>query len=137
MKIVAGSDWRDAIPFESPMLVAEVVPGDPTRCFTCGPDSELRPRTELWVVKHKHPKNHAGFVRFYCAEHRPAFQRPAPVVETRPGRAAPRAARQPSTRQPAVRRPTPSDERPKALCPDCYVEVPATGICGMCGNTVA
>ena len=70
MKIVASSDWRDAIPFDTLVLVADVVPGEPTRCFTCGADSEPRERTELWAYKHRHPKNHDGYVRFYCAEHR-------------------------------------------------------------------
>ncbi|HKP08929.1 MAG TPA: glucose-6-phosphate dehydrogenase, partial [Microbacterium sp.] len=72
MKIVASADWRDSVPFENPVLLADVVPGEPTRCFTCGPESELLPRTELWAYKHRHPKNHDGYVRFYCAYHVPA-----------------------------------------------------------------
>ena len=66
MKVTATSDWRDAIPFETPVVVADVVPGEPTRCSVCGGDSVLLPRTDLWAVKHRHPNHHAGFVRFYA-----------------------------------------------------------------------
>ncbi|NYE18679.1 glucose-6-phosphate dehydrogenase [Microbacterium immunditiarum] len=128
MRIVASSDWRDAIPFESPVLVADVVPGDPTRCFTCGADSEPRPRTELWAVKHRHPKNHDGFVRFYCAEHRPVV-----VRREAPAAAAPRAkSRPPAERAPSRRTPSTRDVT-RAMCPNCFVEVSASGDCGMCG----
>ncbi|WP_194397202.1 glucose-6-phosphate dehydrogenase [Microbacterium atlanticum] len=131
MKIVASSDWRDAIPFDTLVLVADVVPGDPTRCFTCGAGSEPLPRTELWAYKHRHPKNHDGYVRFYCAEHRPVIQRPAPAM------AAPgvRSASRSSSRPAAERRPAKPvvPERQRAICPNCFVEVSATGECGMCG----
>lgn len=129
MKIVAGADWRDAIPFDSPVPVADLAPGEAARCAGCGPDAPLHPRTDLWAVKHRHPKNHSGFVRFYCAAHRPAP--PAPVVvESRPARAArPREDRVP-------RRPAPSLDATRAMCPNCFVEVSATGECGMCGERV-
>jgi len=129
MKVTATSDWRETIPFETPMIVAAVVPGDPARCSVCGGDSEPRPRTELWVVKHRHPNHHAGYVRFYCQEHLPAIQRPAAPVETR--RSAARAERTAVRRSPSV------DVKPRAMCPDCFVEVSATGMCGMCGTQVA
>jgi hypothetical protein len=80
MKVVASSDWRDALPFETPLIVAEVAPGEPTRCATCGALSEPLPRDALWAVKHRHPNDHAGFVRFYCAEHTPEAKRPEPVA---------------------------------------------------------
>ncbi len=129
MKIVAASDWRDGIPFETPMIVADISPGEPVRCTVCGTDSALRPRTELWAYKHRHPKNHDGFVRFYCAEHVPA----APVVAAPPvpERVAPRRERRPSTSRAAA-----VEEKPRMLCPDCFIEVAASGICGMCGNLV-
>ena len=79
MKITSTSDWREEIPFETPMIVAGLVPGDPTRCSVCGGDSELRPRTELWAVKHRHPNQHAGFVRFYCQPHLPVVERIVPA----------------------------------------------------------
>ncbi len=97
MKVTATSDWRETIAFETPMIVAEIVPGDPTRCSVCGGDSELRPRTELWAVKHRHPNHHAGYVRFYCQAHLPVIQRPAPPVETR--RTAARAERATAVRR--------------------------------------
>lgn len=128
MRIVASSDWRDAIPFESPVLVADVVPGEPTRCFACGASSEPRPRTELWAFKHRHPKNHDGYVRFYCAAHVPQVARPmaAPGVV----RGSSRTAREPAQR----RSPRPSaPEKQRAMCPNCFVEVSATGACGICG----
>lgn len=133
MKIVASSDWRDAIPFDTLVLVADVVPGEPTRCFTCGTDSALRDRTELWAYKHRHPKNHDGYVRFYCAEHRPVIQRPAaPTAAPSRGSArAPRVAPERRAAKPVV------PERQRAMCPDCFVEVSATGECGMCGWTGA
>ncbi len=130
MKVVASSDWRDGIPFETPIIVAEILPGDAARCSVCGGDSELRPRSELWAVKHRHPRHHDGYVRFYCLEHLPRI---APV-EASGGRERPatRSPRRPATpRSPAVA------ERPRALCPDCFVEVPPTGVCGICGQTVA
>lgn len=125
MRVVASSDWRDGLPFDQPVVVSDISPGEDSRCFVCGADSELRPRTELWAVKHRHPKNHSGYVRFYCAEHRPAPPRPEPVIERRP---APR--RSPSRSAAAV------VERPRAICPNCFVEIPPSGACGICGTTL-
>jgi hypothetical protein len=131
VRVTSGSDWRDAVPFETPLSLAGAAPGDPARCAVCGPTSEPISRDELWLVKHRHPKHHNGFVRFYCADHVPAAA-PAPVVERVPERAkrasAPRATRAP--------RPTPAAERPRAICPNCFVEVPPTGVCGSCGEVV-
>jgi hypothetical protein len=129
MKVTATSDWRDAIPFESPMVVAQVVPGEPTRCSVCGGESALLPRTDLWAVKHRHPNHHAGFVRFYCAAHLPVIAEPAAPL----GRKRPPARLE---RQPAARRPAAADAPPRAMCPDCFVEISATGVCGMCGTQV-
>lgn len=132
MKIASSSDWRDSIPFDSPMLVEDIVPGEPTRCATCGIDSLPRPRTELWAVKHRHPKNHDGYVRFYCREHTPVIARPASTaragspVETGAARSAPRRA--------AAARTAAAVDKPRAMCTDCFIEVSATGICGMCGK---
>jgi hypothetical protein len=132
MKITTTSDWRQSIPFDTPMLVADVVPGEPTRCFTCGTASELRPRTELWALKHRHPNDHAGYVRFYCRTHLPA-------VQQRTAAAEPRAKSVParSERRAPAHRPVASSDKVRAMCPDCYVEISATGICGMCGQRVA
>ncbi|MEU1971159.1 glucose-6-phosphate dehydrogenase [Microbacterium sp. NPDC019599] len=139
MKIVESADWRDSLPFESPVLVADIAPGDDARCVGCGADSAPRPRTELWAVKHRHPKNHGGFVRFYCAQHKPApAARPAsvPAVSTSPGRAATARRSAPSAeRRAPARRPAPED-RVRAMCPNCFVEVSATGVCGICGTEV-
>ncbi|MBM3716179.1 MULTISPECIES: glucose-6-phosphate dehydrogenase [Microbacterium] len=135
MKIVSSQDWRDALGFDVPVLVADVVPGEPTRCVACGADSELRPRTELWAVKHRHPKHHGGFVRFYCADHKPAVApppAPAPVPLKAARSRAPRAESRTTTPKP-----TPITDRPtRAMCPDCFVEVSAGGDCGMCGAQV-
>lgn len=133
MKITASSDWRDSLAFDTPVVVADVLPGEPARCATCGTDSEPRARTELWVVKHRHPNNHAGFVRFYCSDHRPK-PAPRPAVVAAPLRAGTRPTRE---RRPAATRSAPAVERPRAVCPDCFVEVPSTGVCGMCGQQVA
>lgn len=130
MKFTATSDWRDEIAFETPMLVADIVPGEPTRCSVCGGESELRSRTELWAIKHRHPNQHAGYVRFYCDAHLPVIAAPVPPVETR--RSAARAER-----TAAVRRPAAVDVKPRAMCPDCYVEISAKGLCGICGMQVA
>jgi hypothetical protein len=131
MRIVASSDWRDAIPFESPVLVADVVPGEPTRCFACGAGSEPLPRTQLWAFKHRHPKNHDGYVRFYCAVHVPKVERRAEPSM------APSARARSSARPAGERRPAKPviPERQRAMCPNCFVEVSATGECGMCGWT--
>jgi len=131
MKVVASSDWRDAVPFDTPIVVADIAPGEPARCSGCGSDADVLPRTELWAVKQRHPNDHGGFVRFYCAEHVPVFEIPAPPVEVKrtPARKEPRAA--------PTRKPTPVMDRPhRAMCPDCYVEVSATGECGMCGLSI-
>ncbi|MDZ8277014.1 glucose-6-phosphate dehydrogenase [Microbacterium aquimaris] len=135
MKIVASSDWRDGLPFDKPVRVADVAEGEPARCFSCGADSAPQDRTELWAVKHRHPKNHSGYVRFYCDTHVPA---PQPVAPTTPPRRAaarrPRSA--PAERHPAPRRPSAVEEIVRAKCPDCFIEVSATGECGMCGQRV-
>ncbi|MFG6445383.1 glucose-6-phosphate dehydrogenase [Microbacterium sp. P06] len=129
MRVVSSADWRDGIPFETPMIVADLAPGEPTRCFVCGASSEPRPREELWVVKHRHPNDHGGFVRFYCEEHRPVFV--TPVVEYA-GRSRPAPRREP--REAPARR-APVVEKQREMCPNCFVEVSATGECGMCGWT--
>lgn len=138
MKITRTSDWRDGIEYETPVVVADLVPGDPTLCAICGRDSDLRPRTELWAIKHHHPHNHAGYVQFYCAEHLPVFTTPeAPVAKkaaVRRPRAAGSASRERTT---ATRRPAPTLDAPRAMCPDCYIEVSAKGLCGVCGETIA
>lgn len=123
MRITESSDWRNSIPFETPVLVADLIPGEPTRCAGCGAAGEPLPRTALWAYKHRHPNNHSGYVRFYCRAHTPAVARVAP---TRPERAA-RTPRRAAPRVP---------EAPRAMCPDCFVEVPTTGVCGMCGQRV-
>jgi hypothetical protein len=130
MKVTSTSDWREAIAFEMPMIVAEIVPGDATRCSVCGGDSRLRPRTELWALKHRHPNHHAGYVRFYCEAHLPVIAAPAAPVESR--RSVARAERSATGRRPAA-----VDEKPRAMCPDCFVEISATGVCGICGRPVA
>jgi len=130
MKIVASSDWRDSVPFENPVLVADVVPGEPTRCFACGADSELLPRTELWAFKHRHPKNHDGYVRFYCAYHVPAAVLP-PAPATPRAKTAARPAPERRAAKPVI------PERQRAICPNCFVEASATGECGMCGWTAS
>ena len=79
MQIRTSSDWRDALPFETPVLASEAMPGEASRCARCPADEPLKERTELWAVKHRHPNNHAGFVRLYCLEHRPAVAPPPPV----------------------------------------------------------
>ena len=125
MKFAGTSDWRDSIAFDTPMIVADLVPGDPARCSACG---ELRPRTELWALKQRHPHHHDGYVRFYCREHLPKVERrEAPVETRRPGR-APRGERAPGTRRSA-----PVAEKQRAMCPNCFIEVSATGVCGVCG----
>ncbi len=132
MKITASSDWRDGLAFDAPVVVADVMPGDPARCAMCGTDAAPLPRDELWVVKHRHPNNPAGFVRFYCAAHRPRPE-PRPASVGAPARAGARPARE---RRAAAPRKAPVVERPRTMCPDCFVEVPATGVCGMCGQRV-
>ena len=128
MKVATTSDWRDGIPFGVPVVVADVIPGEPTRCSVCGGDSELRSRSDLWAFKHRHPHHHDGYVRFYCREHLPKVERrEAPVATHRPGR-APRGERAPATPRSA-----PVAERQRAMCPNCFIEVAAAGVCGVCG----
>jgi hypothetical protein len=128
MKVAATSDWRDGFAFDTPVIVADVLPGDPTRCSVCGGASAPLPRTELWAVKHRHPKHHSGHVRFYCGDHVPVVAVPvaAPV--------APRRAAAPRERRPAVHRAPVVERQAAAVCPDCFIEIPPTGVCGMCGR---
>lgn len=136
MRVATGSDWRDGLPFDKAVIVADVVPGEPTRCVVCGMDSQPRPRTELWAIKHRHPKNHDGFVRFYCQDHLPKIERPA-VVTAEPRRhTSPSRTRTPSAPRESTARPTNFDIT-RAMCPNCFVEVSATGVCGICGEQVA
>lgn len=128
MKVAATSDWRDAVAFDTPVVVADLSPGEPARCSVCGGDSALRDRTELWAVKHRHPKHHSGHVRFYCGEHVPEVKLPPTTAAPRSGRAAAR-----SEPRAAARR-VPAVEKERAICPDCFVEIPPTGVCGICGR---
>ena len=140
MKVAKTADWRDGVPFDTPVIAAEVAPGEPTRCFVCGTDSEPLDRSELWAVKHEHPHHHDGYVRFYCAEHTPKIERPvAPIVPISKAGARRPAARPAgsSERQAPARRPSVADEKPRAMCPNCFIEVSALGLCGVCGETVA
>jgi hypothetical protein len=136
VKIRSSDDWRGTLPFETPTIAAEVVPGDPARCSACPVGTDPYPRTELWAVKHRHPNNHDGDVRFYCALHAPVYEKPdlvasAPLsARTRPPARAPRPAAERVERRPPV------IERPRAVCPNCFVEIPPTGVCGICGEVV-
>ena len=126
MQIRTSSDWRDALPFDTPVRADEAVPGEPARCAACPVSEPARDRADLWAVKLQHPNNPAGFVRLYCGAHRPQ-PRPAPAAaQSRPRRAAPRKPAAPTV-----------PERQAALCPDCFVEVPSSGLCGMCGQQLA
>ena len=127
MKVAKTADWRDDVPFDTPRIVAEVAPGAPTRCAVCGADSEPRNRTELWAVKLRHPHHHDGYVRFYCEQHVPAVRAVEPARVER-ARSAPR---------PAARRAPAQSDRVRAMCPNCFIEVSATGVCGVCGTAVA
>lgn len=134
MQIRTSSDWRDALPFETPVLASEAMPGEASRCARCPADVPPKDRTELWAVKHRHPNNHAGFVRLYCVEHRPAVA-PPPVVSAPPSA---RTRKSTTPRAPRSPRATPSaPERVAAVCTNCFVEVPPSGICGVCGEPVS
>lgn len=135
MRIASSSDWRQNIPFETPLLVADIAPGEPGRCASCPADAPARERTELWAVKHRHPNNHDGFVRFYCVEHRPEPPRAsAPAAPAaRPKRTA---ARQAAPARTSATKPV-VPERVRAVCPTCFLEANANGVCGMCGEQIA
>ncbi|WP_405373796.1 MULTISPECIES: glucose-6-phosphate dehydrogenase [unclassified Microbacterium] len=139
MKITRTSDWRDALPFEVPLSAAETVPGEATRCVSCPADAQPYDRADLWVVKHRHPNNHAGFVRYYCAEHTPKTAPPPAPSAARPDkpRATARAPKVAPERTTLPKRPGASFDVFRAMCPDCFVEISATGECGMCGKQVA
>ncbi|MDL9977920.1 glucose-6-phosphate dehydrogenase [Microbacterium candidum] len=133
MRVTSSADWRGNLEFDTPVLVADILPGEPARCSLCVYGTDPWPRTELWAVKLHHPKHHDGDVRFYCAEHVPAAKAaPEPIAQPAK-RSSPRSS---AVRAPRTPRPTPAAERPRAVCPNCFIEVPPTGICGMCGETV-
>jgi len=138
VKIRASDDWRATLAFETPIVAAEVLPGDPARCSGCPVGTPPFARTELWAVKHRHPKNHDGDVRFYCAAHVPVFEKPQPVAApatARSARSKPKSA--PREAPERLQRRPPAVERPRAVCPTCFVEIPPTGVCGICGQAVA
>lgn len=132
MRITRSSDWRDNLAFDVPLRAADVAAGEPARCAACPADSPELPRTDLWAVKLRHPTNPAGFVRFLCAAHTPkaSTSKPtAPVARAaRPRSSAP-------VRERVPRRPARTDVV-RAMCPSCFVEVAATGECGMCGQRI-
>jgi len=139
MKITRTADWRTGVPFDAPVVVSDVLPGDPARCTGCGIESDPLPRTQLWALKHRHPNDPAGIVRFYCSAHLPAVERPT----ADPGYGSSRGSARTSGRAPRAtpRATTPrtpkAPEKPDVVCPDCFVVVPASGVCGMCGQPVA
>lgn len=133
MRVTSGSDWRDGVPFDTPMALAGVAPGDPARCSVCGPGSAPVSRERLWVVKHRHPNDHGGFLRFYCDDHAPA----AAAAGAAQAPETVRAKRAAAPRLPRPPRPAPAAEKPRAVCPDCFIEVPPTGVCGSCGALVS
>ncbi len=136
MRIADSADWRSGLPFESAVLAAEAVPGEDARCFACGPDVGARSRDELWAYKHRHPKNHSGFVRFYCSSHVPVPPR-APAAEQRARTATRSGSRSAAPRERATpRRAAAAPEPARPVCPDCFVEATAAGGCSMCGNPV-
>lgn len=135
MKVASSADWRDGLAFETPVLLADLMGGDDARCFTCGPESEPLDRTHLWAFKHRHPKHHNGYVRFYCREHVPVT-RPAPEPAPTAARRAKPAARVRAERPSPARR-GPSLDDVRAMCPECFIEVSAAGVCGVCGTSVA
>ncbi|GAA3911604.1 glucose-6-phosphate dehydrogenase [Microbacterium invictum] len=128
MQIRTSSDWRDALPFDTPVRADEAMPGEPARCAACPVDEPARDRADLWAVKLRHPNNPAGFVRLYCGIHRPLPRRMTPEPEGRARRQRSAAPRKPAA--PSI------PERPAVLCPDCFIEVPPSGLCGMCGQQV-
>jgi hypothetical protein len=132
MKITRTSDWREALPFETPIIAETVMPGEAARCVTCGVGSDPLPRTQLWAVKHRHPHDPAGSVRLYCADHAPKAPVAASATTAAHASAKPRAARTPRAPRAPQR-----EEKPALVCPDCFMEVPPSGICGMCGQKVA
>lgn len=133
MRVASSADWRDALPFETPLPAADVTPGDPARCSGCPADVAAWERDALFAVKHRHPNHHSGFVRFYCAAHVPAAAPPAPAAPA-PARRA-RTERSPRERAAPQRRVV--EDKPRPVCPDCFIEVSATGVCGMCGERIA
>lgn len=137
MKITRSADWRDALTFDVPLRAADVAPGEPARCAACPADIDAHERSELWAVKHRHPTNPAGFVRFYCAAHTPAAPAaPAMAAASRPAGRARGARRESAPRRESVPARAPQMEITRATCPDCFVEVSATGDCGVCGQRV-
>ena len=58
---------------------------------------------------------------------RRGFEVSEPAAATRPTRPTSPAPRKPTVRRVAV------PERPVALCPTCFMALPATGICDQCG----
>lgn len=135
MRVVSSNDWRSRLPFDTPVVLAELIPGEPARCVMCSFDTEPFPREALWAVKQHHPKHHDGHVRFFCVDHKPERSRqivPEPLAA--PTR-APRAARTPAAERTSIpRRPVQEMEITRAVCPNCFVEVSATGVCGVCGE---
>lgn len=129
--------------FERPYPLAEVNSDARAKCSRCGLSRVPRPVSELVAIKHRDAHHPAGLWKIYCPEHLPAVPvagADAPVASRARAAAsrAPRAPREPKAAAPKrASKPTPMVDRPPVICPRCFVQVPATGVCDGCGDRVS
>ena len=114
--------WRDAsgrdrtsLEWDVVVRLDEAFPGEfevmdqYLKCSRCGLNSQSRPANELWVVKIHHDRQPLGNLQLYCADHL-------------------RERGQESSAGSSER----SSGRTGAVCPNCNVTVPLTGVCDTC-----
>jgi hypothetical protein len=83
------------------------------------------------------PERHAAHERLECYRFFDAVGLPADGGSVAPPKpvAAPRTSTRSSTpKAPAAKRPTKPADRPVAICPNCFMALPATGICDYCAG---
>jgi hypothetical protein len=105
------------------------------------PDSYAVAVRAAYGERPEHPNAHAAKERLECYRYFEAVGLPAdggsvpppnPVSAPRTATGATRggAAR---PRQPAVKRPTKPADRPRDICPTCFMAIPRSGVCDNCG----
>lgn len=135
---------EERIEFERPYPFVEVDGRDETLCTVCGPESYPWPASELTAIKHHSVRREQGIWRLYCREHL-LTDRGLPPEEPPKKKRTVRVAGAKSTGVPTgattprstASKPQESAPAPEVICPDCWIVVPATGVCGVCGERVA
>ena len=129
---VLGLVALDSARLEEPLLVA-LCADDAGRV----PDGYAVAVRAAYGERPEHPNAHAAKERLECYRFFDAVGLPADGGSVAPPKPVtiPRAAakRTSTPRQPAVKRPTKPADRPRDICPTCFMAIPRSGVCDNCG----